>query len=395
MRHVLLRIGLLVLAALVVSVGVAAANGTRLSANSKVNKGDVRLCLNYKTGHVRAPKANRCTKNERFVTVRKATSGKTGAGLGGPQGPTGPQGSRPARRARPAHRAPRARRAIPALTASRASSRSHRTTRAPRVPSAAGSSRRRPARSSSATARAATTSRPRRARKAPSARRVRRATPAQLALRALKAPPVRRVRRATRAQRARPVRRVPRVRRATPARQALLARRVRRATPARQALLARRVRRAKGRHRRNGRAGSRRSGRPAGPRRLGRLDHDRLRLRPGLERHDEVVGRRRLRVALDGAPDLPRPVGTGLGHRANVGAAPPGAAPVRFGQAAAQAATARATSSLPNGMSRTGAAVRMKMRRTADGDRLGETARHSAAAAATAGAAAEVPTKLV
>jgi hypothetical protein len=93
MRHVLLRIGLLVLAALVVSVGVAAANGTRLSANSKVNKGDVRLCLNYKTGHVRAPKANRCTKNERFVTVRKATSGKTGAGLGGPQGPVGPQGS--------------------------------------------------------------------------------------------------------------------------------------------------------------------------------------------------------------------------------------------------------------------------------------------------------------
>ena len=97
MRHVLLRIGLLVLAALVVSVGVAAANGTRLSANSKVNKGDVRLCLNYKTGHVRAPKANRCTKNERFVTVRKATSGKTGAGLGGPQGPAGAQG--PDRRA--------------------------------------------------------------------------------------------------------------------------------------------------------------------------------------------------------------------------------------------------------------------------------------------------------
>ena len=93
MRHVLLRIGLLVMAALVVSVGVAAANGTRLSAKSKVNKGDVRLCLNYKTGHVRAPKANRCNKNERFVTVRKATGGKTGAGLGGPQGPAGPQGA--------------------------------------------------------------------------------------------------------------------------------------------------------------------------------------------------------------------------------------------------------------------------------------------------------------
>ena len=93
MRHVLLRIGLLVMAALVVSVGVAAANGTRLSANSKVNKGDVRLCLNYKTGHVRAPKANRCNKNERFVTVRKATSGKTGAGLGGPQGPQGSTGA--------------------------------------------------------------------------------------------------------------------------------------------------------------------------------------------------------------------------------------------------------------------------------------------------------------
>jgi hypothetical protein len=93
MRHVLLRIGLLVMAALVVSVGVAAANGTRLTAKAKVNKGDVRLCLNYKTGHVRAPKANRCTKNERFVTVRKATSGKTGAGLGGPQGPAGAQGA--------------------------------------------------------------------------------------------------------------------------------------------------------------------------------------------------------------------------------------------------------------------------------------------------------------
>ena len=93
MRQLILRIVLLGSAALLVSVGVAAANGTRFAAKANVNKGDVRLCLDYKTGHVRAPKANHCKKNERFVTVRKAKSGKTGAALDGPQGPAGPQGS--------------------------------------------------------------------------------------------------------------------------------------------------------------------------------------------------------------------------------------------------------------------------------------------------------------
>ena len=386
MRHVLLRIGLLVMAALVVSVGVAAANGTRLSAKSKVNKGDVRLCLNYKTGHVRAPKANRCTKNERFVTVRKATSGKTGAGLGGPQGPAGAQGPTGAQGATGAQgpQGPKGDSGVDGVTSVEQISSNDEST-----PCAFGGWKLETSAGEVVIC------------NGPGSNDVEAATGAQgpagpqgekgdtgtTGAPGAQGPAGAQGAKGDTGATGRPVRRVPRVRRARRARQALLARRVRRATPARQALLARRATRATP-------AGPR-PGRPAGSRRLGRLDHDRLRLCPGLERHDEVVGRRRLPVELDGAPDLPRPVGTGLGHRANVGAAPPGAAPVRFRQAAAQAATARATSSLPKGMSRTGAAVRMKMRRTADGDRLGETARHSAAAAATAGAAAEVPTKVV
>ena len=97
MRHLGLRIVFLVSAALLVCAGVAAANGSFVTAKAKTSKSQVRLCLNYKTGHVRAPRANHCKANEKFVTIRTAKTVKTGAGLGGPQGPAGAQGpGRPA-----------------------------------------------------------------------------------------------------------------------------------------------------------------------------------------------------------------------------------------------------------------------------------------------------------
>lgn len=93
MRHMLLRIGLLASAALIVTVGVAAASGSLVSAKSKTNKSEVRLCLNYTTGKVRAPRLNHCKKNEKWVTVRQSKPGKVSAGFAGPQGPAGPQGA--------------------------------------------------------------------------------------------------------------------------------------------------------------------------------------------------------------------------------------------------------------------------------------------------------------
>jgi hypothetical protein len=92
------RIGKLVavcLAALVTSVGVAAATGVDISVTPKKNNAAVRLCLNLKSGTLRqlTAKTKGCRTGERMIVITKGAAQKSAAGLQGPQGPKGAAGA--------------------------------------------------------------------------------------------------------------------------------------------------------------------------------------------------------------------------------------------------------------------------------------------------------------